>query len=282
MASERKAASAEQLLAQLRNGPYPLGSHAWLYEVRNATGWGGNRSADALVVSCWPSRGIWIAGLEVKVSRADWVRELRDPDKSAAVQRYCDYWWVVAPPDVVQLAELPETWGLYVVDGKKVSIGKPAPKLSAEPLTAAFVASVLRNESSKLEEARKRGHAEGFEARSQQDSGKRVDGMVEELLEARRERDRFQRELEHKERELAMLRAEHTEFEREAGLPPGSLTRQRGSQRHVGAQFALAGVLASHPPGRLVMALRHALAGLEKLDAVQQPQIPPRAVSADG
>lgn len=155
------------VLDALRAGPWREPAHAWLVEVRDKTGYGRggrDRFADALVVSCYPSRGIWIAGVEVKVSRGDWKRELDDPTKAAAIQRYCDYWWVAAPPGVVEVSELPETWGLQVVEGKRCKVAKPAPRLTPEPLTATFVASVLRNASGNGAEQRQAGYREGFEA----------------------------------------------------------------------------------------------------------------------
>jgi hypothetical protein len=60
----------------------------------------------------WLDHEVW--GFEVKVSRGDWKRELRDPTKAGAVSRHCDRWYVVALPGVVQLEELPRGWGLMV------------------------------------------------------------------------------------------------------------------------------------------------------------------------
>ncbi len=149
---------AHDVVAALREGPFRAPAHAFLEEVRNATGAARiERYADALAISLWPSRGIWFAGVEVKVSRQDWKRELDDPRKSAAIQRFCDYWWVAAPAGIVESHEVPETWGLFVIhEGKRrggpVEVVKPAPKIAAEGLSAAFVASVLRNHASTADE----------------------------------------------------------------------------------------------------------------------------------
>lgn len=133
------------VLDRLEEATFSAPAHVVLREVRNGTGYARSaRTADALVVSCWPSRGIWFAGLEVKVSRGDWLRELRDPEKSADIQKYCSYWWLAAPPGVVELAEVPERWG-FVEVGAKARVLKQAPKLKAKALEPAFVASILRN-----------------------------------------------------------------------------------------------------------------------------------------
>src|SRR5262245_2299599 len=82
-----------------------------LREVRNGTGYAKQvRTADAVVVSVWPSRGVWLGGIEVKVSRSDWLRELKDPTKAAEIQKYCNYWWLASPEGVCEPGELPENW----------------------------------------------------------------------------------------------------------------------------------------------------------------------------
>ncbi len=130
---------------------FPQGAFAMLEEVRNTTGYANNlQSADAIVCSCWPSRGLWLAGIEIKVSRGDWQKELKHPKKSAEIQRWCDYWWVAAPAGLVLTAELPVTWGLIEYDPAsrrkdKLAIRVAAPKLDPEPFSLTFVASILRN-----------------------------------------------------------------------------------------------------------------------------------------
>jgi hypothetical protein len=137
---------AIELLDKLRKTIWRDDAHAWLYEVGNATGWAANRHADALVVSCWPSRGLWVAGIEVKVSRSDWLRELKDPQKSDDIQAHCHFWWLVTTPGIVREGELPVTWGLIEVD-KKHKIIKQAPRLKPVALSMEFLAAVLRNQS---------------------------------------------------------------------------------------------------------------------------------------
>ena len=47
-------------------------------------------SGDAVIMSLWPSRGLELHGVEIKVSRADWKREAADPAKAEAIAAYCD------------------------------------------------------------------------------------------------------------------------------------------------------------------------------------------------
>lgn len=127
---------------------WPKNAYAMLPEVGNSTGANTKRHADAVVMSLWPSRGLHIYGVEIKVSRSDWLSELRNPEKAEAVQQYCDGWFVaVAEKRIVADGELPPTWGLIACDGGKAKIVKPAPPLSPKPLTPTFVAAMLRRAS---------------------------------------------------------------------------------------------------------------------------------------
>jgi len=116
-----------------------------LFEVRNFTGIAGReRYADALCFNMFPSRGQELHGIEVKLSRSDWVRELKQPEKSAAIQKYCDRWFVLAAPGVVDQGELPGSWGLIEPNGARLHTLVAAPKLEAEPFSRGFFLSLLR------------------------------------------------------------------------------------------------------------------------------------------
>lgn len=125
---------------------YPSNAYAVLFEVANATGFGCNRHADALVMSLWPSRGLHVTGFEFKASRSDWVKELKDPSKAEAVAQYCDYWTLaVADESIVKPGELPFGWGLMAVAGKTLKTITEPTRLEAKPWTREFQAAVLRS-----------------------------------------------------------------------------------------------------------------------------------------
>jgi len=118
---------------------------ATVFNVGNATGWSHSRRADALSLNCFPSRGMELYGFEIKVSRGDWMRELRDPDKSGPIQDMCDRWYVVAGDEfVVKDGELPTTWGLLVLTKRSLVVKREAPKLRAKPWPREFVAAMMR------------------------------------------------------------------------------------------------------------------------------------------
>lgn len=120
---------------------------AILFEVRNQTGFGRvTRTADAVAMSLFPSRGLELVGIEIKKSRSDWIRELRQPEKSTEIQRYCDRWYIAVGDDaIVQPGELPKTWGLMIPRGSKLIVKVEAPALTPEPVDKRFLAALLRN-----------------------------------------------------------------------------------------------------------------------------------------
>lgn len=124
----------------------PAPGWALLEEVRESVGHGAKRSADAIAMSTWEGRGLELHGFELKASRADWLRELKAPEKAEAFSAYCERWWIVASDrDVVLDGELPPAWGLLVLRGKVLHTIKEAPK--REHVIApdrGFLAAMLR------------------------------------------------------------------------------------------------------------------------------------------
>lgn len=117
---------------------------AYMEEVAPRTG-GGTRYADAVAVNLWSSRGHEIIGYEVKVSRSDWLRELRQPAKAEeSVFAFCDRWYLVAERGIASPDELPKGWGLMERFGSTLrTVVQPA-RLEAKPVSRAFFASLMR------------------------------------------------------------------------------------------------------------------------------------------
>lgn len=118
---------------------------ALFYEVGDATGGRARRWADAVAMGLWPSRGLFLQGFEIKVSRSDLLSELKNPEKAESVARYCRYWWLATPPGLVRDGELPEGWGLYEAHPNGLRCIKQAPvNEHCVPVTMAFLAALLR------------------------------------------------------------------------------------------------------------------------------------------
>lgn len=98
-----------------------------------------NRIADFIAADRYPGHdyGSTLAfhGHEVKVSRSDWLTELRDPEKAEAFRPYMHHWWLVVPDaSIVREGELPEGWGLMVLGPNGLRAKVKAPRLSPLPI----------------------------------------------------------------------------------------------------------------------------------------------------
>lgn len=140
--SAGKVTAAEVRAGLLRRFAPP--ECAVVFEVAQSTGHAARRHLDAVAMELWPSRGLALHGIEVKVSRADWRREKADPEKAEEIARFCDYFWIAAPEGLVPVAELPSAWGLLELKGEVISERRAARKTEAEELTRPFLAALLR------------------------------------------------------------------------------------------------------------------------------------------
>lgn len=137
------------------NGPrYAVAEH-----VRSGAGFDAKRTADFIAMDVWPSQGLALHGHEVKVSRSDWLTELKQSEKAEAFRPFMDYWWlVVSDPSIVRGDDLPPGWGLLTPGRPAVSsypgepVSRPgtlrmvkrAKKIEAQPLPKTMLAALLR------------------------------------------------------------------------------------------------------------------------------------------
>lgn len=139
-----------EVMKALRDKYLSRDDYAYLEQVRNQTGFTTEpvRTADAIAMQLYPSRGLYIEGFEVKVSRSDWLSELYSPEKADAIAKFCHKWWVVAgDSSIVQVGEVPTDWGLLILKNNKITIKKQAPVQEAESMTYPMLAGILRNVS---------------------------------------------------------------------------------------------------------------------------------------
>ncbi len=107
------------------------------------------RTIDFVAMDTWKEMAFH--AVEVKVSRADLQRELRDPSKAEAIIEETDYFYV-AVSDSAHLGGLaiPETWGvLYMTQQGEIKCSRKATRTSARaltlpPVSRAWVASFSR------------------------------------------------------------------------------------------------------------------------------------------
>lgn len=169
------------------------GEYAFLRQVRNAAGFDATRTFDAVAVHLWPSRGFVTDVIEVKVSRSDWLRELKDPAKAEAAFVIGDRFIVAAPSGIIQVGELPPGWGLLEVTEKRTRMSV-APECRSKGRTtfpAGFVVAMLR--------------AAGAAATTTPDDREVERRLSVELAKAHEREDQRVREVQAREREKAVL-----------------------------------------------------------------------------
>lgn len=134
------------------NGP----RYVFMPQVRSHAGFDSPRTLDAVVMDLWPSKGLHLHGFEIKCSRSDWLRELKQPEKAAMfVDRVDRFWVVAADKDVVRLDELPPLWGLlYAIrtpSGPVLHNGRSArllpPSDERQSVQRSWLACLLRSAS---------------------------------------------------------------------------------------------------------------------------------------
>jgi hypothetical protein len=92
-------------------------------------------------------------GHEVKVSRSDWLTELRDPSKAEAFRPHMHYWWLVVSDKAIVRDDLPEGWGLLAPHGPRTlrvvvqAALNPTPEPMPHGLTGALLRAAVTTET---------------------------------------------------------------------------------------------------------------------------------------
>lgn len=73
------------------------------------------QTIDAFAVGLWPSKGSGSYAYEIKVSRSDFLRELKQPLKRRLALRFSNMFWFVTPEGLVKLEEVPIECGLLEI-----------------------------------------------------------------------------------------------------------------------------------------------------------------------
>lgn len=134
---------ATEVVAKIKKR-YALPEWTTLTEVMNYDG-PNIRRVDVISINMWPSRKYEVHGFEVKVSRADFLNEMKDIKKSETFSKFCDFWWLATPKGLVQPSEVPESWGLLEFTENRTFTTKQAPrKETPEPLDRTFIVSMLK------------------------------------------------------------------------------------------------------------------------------------------
>jgi hypothetical protein len=190
---KQKPEHSEKALFRKLRDRYKTTSYILIPQVKSAVR-GPCRIADAVAIGTWGSIDPHVHGFEMKSSRASWKSELMQPEKAEGVGRYCQYWWIVASKEgIVEPAELPSSWGLYVLQRGALELVVEAKKRDVAPLDSSFVASILSSAVDQdvlmdSEEIEKKGYEEGYargiaegKERAARDAQSSIDGLVGRL-----------------------------------------------------------------------------------------------------
>jgi len=106
------------------------GEYVVLFDVPNVVGTKQERRCDAIAIGMWGSTGRLIHGFEIKTSRSDWLREVKDVSKADPFIEQCDRWWLVTGDmSISKPEEIPEAWGWMNATKTGLRIQRPAKPL---------------------------------------------------------------------------------------------------------------------------------------------------------
>ncbi len=152
---------------------YPESEYALMEEVRDKAGFYASNAGDYILMNLWPSRGLSLTGFELKSSRSDWQRELKQPAKAENIFQYCDYFYLLTTDETIaKLDEIPVTWGWMNIKKSRIEIKKEAPKLKPVEISRHFLAALLKRACSKKNYVLKDEIAD--ELKSQFEAGKNL------------------------------------------------------------------------------------------------------------
>lgn len=146
---------------------FPAPRWASFRELRQATGFSeGEGRIDFAAFSMWASDGDRVIACEVKRTRADFMREVENPNKRKWVEKQFGECYFVMLPDLVSPDEIPEGWGLLVATkkGDKLRRIKVAQQRSVA-LSQSLMRSILRRSAASQEEVqeiKQSGHGPGI------------------------------------------------------------------------------------------------------------------------
>jgi len=173
-----------------------------LPEVPNGTGGFQSRWADAVVFEMWPSKGLSRSAFEIKVSRQDFLNELRQPDKHQWCKECFHYFWFVAPKEVIQEAELPTNVGWMYPSGNRLCVKRHAVRNDNPHLDDKLLAAFMRAAGKGIESAYRAAASELLETNQEYRDALSCKKAIEIFLNKRNYWDHHFNRLEFTEEQL--------------------------------------------------------------------------------
>jgi len=136
-------------------------SSEWIFVTQLKTATGGvqsysrdgytrSRFIDAFAMHLWPSKKFWRVAYEIKVSRTDFLKELKEPKKRAQAIILCNEFYFALAPGIFKEEDrgdynLFEEGFMEIQDDGTIKKIIPAHPHAAFPMPDWFTASLLRN-----------------------------------------------------------------------------------------------------------------------------------------
>lgn len=117
-----------------------------IFELRTGTGYSAGEPSriDAFHMEDVLSKGLKRTAYEIKISRSDFMREIKDPRKRRAALRVSNQFYFVTPPGLLKPEEIPQECGLMECGEYGLIEKVNAPYRDGMPPSWLFFASVAR------------------------------------------------------------------------------------------------------------------------------------------
>ena len=140
---------AERYGRMYANGPHKVLRHIGARHVRFGPLWP-SCIADFLVLDTWGNYGEEhlrhpLLGFEVKISRSDYLREIKALSKSEPFRKVCAEWYMVVSDPKIVRDDLPDGWGLLIAQGDGLRcVRKSATNPNPDPMPRGLIAGFMR------------------------------------------------------------------------------------------------------------------------------------------
>lgn len=142
---KKKKWTSDELRKHVQHKYSDTQRYAVMHEVAQGTGRWARSWIDVAVFHLWPSDGCSRIAMEIKVSRQDFLNELKRSAKNKWAKENFHEFWYVAPSDVIKEEELPEGCGWLKPHGEGLSIVRHAAHKDIPAVTDTLLASFIRS-----------------------------------------------------------------------------------------------------------------------------------------
>ena len=141
---------------RLSEGGY-TGAPKWIYFSELPNNRFASRRVDFWAMACWGSLDYKRVSFEIKITRGDFLHELKDPTKKEFAMEISNEFYFVTPPDLIKEDELPDDCGLIELsqDGRLITKVKATSRKPDFIFTWDFIACLGRKTYKKSIEIKK-------------------------------------------------------------------------------------------------------------------------------